>query len=133
MKISEKMMEMDMDERFWWILEHPDDQQLLRKEYLALDDQGRADLLYLLRIGGAVLRLAPNQYPEAEPHRRPCVCGGEPEMITGYRPKGFYSPDLCFVRCSRCGLQTAAHNMPTFAWHDWEDGKIVREDEIKLW
>ena len=67
--ISEKLMEMDADERFWWILEHPDDQQMLRKEYLALDDQGRADLLCRLRVGGAAFGLAPNQYPEAEPHR----------------------------------------------------------------
>lgn len=133
MTISEKLMEMDSDDRFRWIMEHPDDQQLLRKEYLALDDQSRADLLYRLRVGGAALRLAPNQYPEAEPHHRSCVCGGKPKLMRGKLVK-YIAPDKFIVRCSRCGLQTAAHNMPTFSWWDWEDGKLMYEDtdEIRL-
>ena len=133
MTVAEKVMQIDQDERYAWIVEHPEEKAQLRKEYLALDDQGRADLLYRLRIGGASLRLAPHQYPNAKPHRRPCVCGGEPEMITGYRLKGFYSPDLCYVRCKTCGLRTDYKNICSFAWHDWEDGKIVPEEEIKLW
>lgn len=133
MAIVDELMELSWAERIAWLQDHPEEQTQLRRDYLALDQQGRADLLYRLRVGGAAFRLAPNQYPDAEPHHRSCVCGGEPKLMRGQLVK-YIAPDKFIVRCSRCGLKTAAHNMPSFAWWDWEDGKLMYEDtdEIRL-
>lgn len=133
MAIADELMELSWAERIAWLQDHPEEQTQLRRDYLALDQQGRADLLYRLRIGGAALSLAPHQYPNVQPHRRSCICGGEAELITGYQPRGFYGPELCYVRCKTCGLRTDFKTMPVFAWEDWEDGKFVLGEELRLW
>ena len=97
--------------------------QQLKKEYLQLDEQGRADWMYKNRISGGLMMLSPDQYPKVPPHHTPCKCGGKPELIIA--PIG---DD--YVRCTVCGRRAQKAFMPWEAWANWEDGKY--EDEATL-
>lgn len=63
-----------------------DNAMQVRKFYLSLCDQGRANFLYDNHISGGKLGLSPSEYPKASPMHRTCRCGTEPEIEQ--RPDG---------------------------------------------
>ena len=57
---------------------------------------------------------------------RPCVCG-EAEEIEVRAKK---DPWLCFfVRCLKCGAESAKHREAEFAVNEWNERKEGTEDE----
>ena len=70
----------------------------VREYYLSLCDQGRANFLYDNMIGGAALKLSPDEYPKTAPMHRKCKCGSEPELI-------MYDNGDWSAACPNCGCR----------------------------
>lgn len=98
----------------------------VRKYYLSLCDQGRANFLWDNQISGGMLKLSPGQYPEAAPMHRVCRCGADPEPELG--------SDHSRVMCQRCGCRTASYQMPWLAWRAWDTEDLEVDDQnITIW
>jgi hypothetical protein len=99
----------------------------VRRYYLSLCDQGRANFLYDNNIGGASLMLSPNQYPETPPMHRNCKCGAEPEII-------FHSIGDCQIICPRCGCKSVRASTPMWTWKSW-DHEVFETDmeNLTIW
>lgn len=113
-------------ERVMQIEVNNDNAMKVRKFYLSLCDQGRANFLWDNQISGGMLKLSPGQYPEAAPMHRVCRCGADPEPELG--------SDHSRVMCPRCGCRTASYQMPWLAWRAWDAEDLEVDDQnITIW
>lgn len=98
----------------------------VRRFYLSLCDQGRANFLWDNQISGGILKLSPGQYPKAKPMHRACRCGADPEQDL--------DPHISRVICPRCGCRTAGYQMSWLAWKAWDAGDLEVDDQnITIW
>ena len=96
----------------------------IKKYYLSLCEQGRANFLYDNHIGGASLMLSPDQYPKVSPMHRECRCGSKAELI--YHPIGD-----CQIICHICGCRSVRTNTPNWTWQAW-DREVLDTDEENM-
>lgn len=99
----------------------------VRRYYLSLCDQGRANFLYDNDIGGGRLMLAPDDYPKSAPQHRLCDCGGVPHLE---HLQGFDKYDT-YVICPNCGCRTIKQQTPHWAWKAW-DRKVFDTDKENM-
>lgn len=108
----------------------PDNRERVRKYYLSLCDQGRANFLYDNNIGGATLMLSPNQYPKASAMHRICDCGGTPTVET---ISTFDKYDT-YVMCPICGCKSIKERTPSWAWKAWDHKQLETENgNLTIW
>lgn len=108
----------------------PDNRERVKKYYLSLCDQGRANFLYDNNIGGAELMLSPNQYPKASAMHRVCDCGAKPIMKT----LSTFDKYDTYVYCPVCGCRSLIEQTPWWAWKAWDQKLFVTEnDNLTIW
>ena len=99
----------------------------VRRYYLSLCDQGRANFLYDNMIGGGSLMLSPNQYPKVPPMHRKCRCGAEAELV--HHPIGD-----CQIICPHCGCRSVRTNTPSWTWRAWDCEVLDTDTEnLTIW
>jgi len=101
----------------------------VRKFYLSLCDQGRANFLYDNMIGGGTIGLAPTQYPKSSPIHRACSCGSEPELKGSLHTT---RPDK-YVFCPNCGCRSVKEWSEFLAWRSWDMMKLDSKENITIW
>lgn len=104
-----------------------DNRDVIKKYYLSLCDQGRANFLYDNIIGGASLMLSPDEYPKVSPMHRECKCGEMPELV-------HHLSGDCQVICPHCGCRSKRITMPAWAWRAWDNNLIeTNEENMTIW
>ena len=99
----------------------------VREYYLSLCDQGRANFLYDNMIGGAALKLSPDEYPKTAPMHRKCKCGCEPELTM--HDNGDWS-----AACPNCGCRSHKARTPMWALRAWDWEKLeINKENYTIW
>lgn len=107
-----------------------ENREQVRKYYLSLCDQGRANFLYDNDISGGQLMLSPHDYPKSGAEHRRCDCGAMPIMKT---LQTFDKYDT-YVMCPVCGCKSLIEQTPTWAWKAWDQKLLVTvNNNLTIW